>query len=62
MILKASQRGGSTQLAAHLLKTHDNEHVEVHELRGFSSEDLRSASTRFTPSAGGPAPSNSCFR
>jgi hypothetical protein len=43
MILKASQRGGSTQLAAHLLKTHDNEHVAVHELRGFSSDDLRSA-------------------
>jgi hypothetical protein len=43
MILKASQRGGSTQLAAHLLKTHDNEHVAVHELRGFSSDDLQSA-------------------
>lgn len=43
MILKASQRGGSNQLAAHLLKTHDNEHVAVHELRGFSADDLRSA-------------------
>lgn len=43
MILKASQRGGSNQLAAHLLKTHDNEHVAVHDLRGFSSDDLRSA-------------------
>jgi len=43
MILKGSQRGGSTQLAAHLLKTMENEHVEVHELRGFSSDDLRAA-------------------
>jgi hypothetical protein len=43
MILKGSQRGGSTQLAAHLLKTHDNEHVEVHELRGFMADDLGSA-------------------
>lgn len=43
MILKASQRGGSNQLAAHLLKTHDNEHVAVHELRGFSADDLQSA-------------------
>ena len=43
MILKGSQRGGSKQLAAHLLKTHDNEHVEVHELRGFSADDLQAA-------------------
>lgn len=43
MILKGSQRAGSTQLAAHLLKTTDNEHAEVHELRGFSSDDLSAA-------------------
>ena len=43
MILKASQRGGSRQLALHLLKTEENEHVEVHEVRGFVSEDLQSA-------------------
>ncbi len=43
MILKGSQRGGSQQLAAHLLKVQDNEHVEVHELRGFLSDDLRGA-------------------
>jgi hypothetical protein len=43
MILKGSQRGGSKQLAVHLLKTHDNEHVAVHELRGFLSDDLKSA-------------------
>jgi relaxase-like protein len=38
MILKASQRGGGSQLAVHLLKTDDNEHVEIHEISGFMSE------------------------
>lgn len=40
MILKASQRGGGKQLALHLLKTEENEHVEVHDIRGFISDDL----------------------
>lgn len=40
MILKASQRGGGKQLGLHLMKTEENEHVEVHELRGFVSEDI----------------------
>jgi relaxase-like protein len=43
MILKASQRGGGQGLAVHLMRTDDNEHVEVHELRGFVSDDLSSA-------------------
>ncbi len=43
MILKGSQRGGAKQLAAHLLKTVENEHVEVHEIRGFVSEKLPGA-------------------
>lgn len=43
MILKGSQRGGAKQLAGHLLKTVENEHVEVHEIRGFVSEDLKGA-------------------
>jgi len=42
MILKASQRGGGQDLAAHLMKA-ENEHVLVHDLRGFASEDLRGA-------------------
>lgn len=40
MILKASQRGGASQLANHLLKTEENEHVEIHEIRGFMSDNL----------------------
>jgi hypothetical protein len=43
VILKGSQRGGAKQLAAHLLKTAENEHVEVHEIRGFVSEKLPGA-------------------
>lgn len=43
MILKASQRGGGRQLALHLLKTDENEHVHVHELRGFTADDLEGA-------------------
>jgi hypothetical protein len=43
MILKGSQRGGARQLGLHLLKTTENEHVEVHEVRGFMTQDLLGA-------------------
>ncbi|EKF40103.1 relaxase/mobilization nuclease family protein [Nitratireductor indicus C115] len=43
MILKGSQRGNGQNLAAHLLNVSDNEHVRLHELRGFVSEDLHGA-------------------
>lgn len=43
MILKGSQRGGSRQLAVHLGKTEENEHVELHEVRGFMSNDMEGA-------------------
>ena len=43
MILKGAQRGGAAQLAGHLLKTEENEHVEVHELDGFIADDLHGA-------------------
>lgn len=42
MILKASQRGGAMELARHLLKD-ENEHVTVHEVRGFTSETITGA-------------------
>lgn len=42
MILKGNQRGGARQLAAHLLKD-ENEHIDVHELRGFMASDLHGA-------------------
>lgn len=43
MILKASQRSGAKQLGLHLLKTEENEHVEIHEVSGFIADDLMGA-------------------
>ena len=43
MILKASQRGGGQDLAAHLMRADENEHVSLHELRGFMADDLKGA-------------------
>jgi hypothetical protein len=43
MILKASQRGGAKQLGFHLLKTEENEHIEIHEVSGFVADDLMGA-------------------
>ncbi|MFC3051812.1 relaxase/mobilization nuclease domain-containing protein [Kordiimonas pumila] len=42
MILVGNQRGGAYDLAHHLMKD-ENEHVDVHELRGFASDDLHGA-------------------
>ena len=42
MILKGNQRGGAKDLALHLMKD-ENDHVEVHELRGFASQNLMGA-------------------
>jgi hypothetical protein len=43
VILKASQRSGARQLAAHLMNDKDNDHVTMHELRGFMARDLQGA-------------------
>ena len=43
MILKATERGDAPQLATYLMAQRDNEHVELHEVRGFASDDLRGA-------------------
>lgn len=40
MILKGNQRAGSMQLARHLMNDVDNDHITVHELRGFVSDTL----------------------
>ena len=42
MILIGNQRGGAKELALHLLKD-ENDHVAVHELRGFAARELRGA-------------------
>jgi hypothetical protein len=43
MILYGSQRGRSAELAVHLLNGDQNEHVAVHEIRGFAADDLAGA-------------------
>jgi hypothetical protein len=43
MILKGAQRGGAKRLAVHLLNADDNDFVEVHEVRGFVSDDVTGA-------------------
>jgi hypothetical protein len=43
VILKASERGDAPQLARYLLAMRDNDHVELHEVRGFVSDDLPGA-------------------
>jgi hypothetical protein len=42
MIIVGNQRGGASDLAHHLLKE-DNEHVQVHDMRGFAAQDLHGA-------------------
>ena len=43
MILRGSQRGGGQDLAAHLMRTDENEHVELHQIRGFAADTLKGA-------------------
>ncbi|MAZ18504.1 MAG: relaxase [Ahrensia sp.] len=43
MILKANERGSGSQLAQYLLAMRDNDHVELHDVRGFASDDLPGA-------------------
>ncbi|NCQ24435.1 MAG: relaxase [Rhodobacteraceae bacterium CG17_big_fil_post_rev_8_21_14_2_50_63_15] len=43
MIIKAKERGCGAQLARYLLTMRDNDHVELHEVRGFVTDDLRGA-------------------
>ncbi len=42
MILIGNQRGGANNLADHLMKE-ENEHIEVHEIRGFMSQTVKGA-------------------
>lgn len=43
MILKASERGNASNLAHHLMNSRENEHVELHDLRGFIADELHGA-------------------
>jgi hypothetical protein len=41
MILKGSQRAGAKQMALHLLKTEENEHVEMQLMREVQKRIIR---------------------
>lgn len=43
MILNGSHRGGGLKLAAHLNNQIENDHVELHDIRGFVSANLKDA-------------------
>ncbi len=43
MIIKGSQRGSGANLAAHLMRLDENEHVRVHEIKGFAADNLHDA-------------------
>lgn len=40
MILEGNERGSGTELARHLLNPRDNDHVTVHAIEGFVTDDL----------------------
>lgn len=40
MILKGSQRAGGMALAVHLLRTDENDHVQIHQVRGFIKNNV----------------------
>ena len=43
MILHGNSRGGGSELAIHLMRTDENEHVQVHAVSGFMCEDVSGA-------------------
>ena len=43
MIIKGSQRGSGVNLAVHLMRIDENEHVRLHEIRGFVADNLHDA-------------------
>lgn len=43
MILKGSQRGGARQMARHLMNGEQNEHVSIHEIKGFVADTIMGA-------------------
>jgi len=40
MILHGNERGNGAELARHLMNARDNEHVTIHDIQGFMSDDL----------------------
>jgi len=61
VIFVGSQRSGAKDLALHLMKD-ENDHVTLHEVRGFASEDLLSALREAEALSKGSAASNTSSR
>ncbi len=53
MILKGNQRGGGADLALHLMNAHDNERIEIGQIRGTVADDLYGALGEFEAVAAG---------
>jgi len=53
VILKGNQRKGGADLAAHLLNAHDNERVELAEVKGTIAQDLAGAFAEYEALAAG---------
>jgi len=43
VIIKGKQRGDGRQLGQYLLTMGENEHIEVHQVRGFMADDVAGA-------------------
>ena len=61
MILKGSQRGGASNLAAHLMDTRENDHVDVAEIRGVAGDNLKSAFLEIEATSQGTKATQSFF-
>ena len=61
MILKAKERGDAVQLGRYLMAMRDNDHVELHELRGYVSEDIVEAFSEADAIAKGTRATNHLF-
>ncbi len=53
MILEGNQRAGAAKMALHLMDDEENDHVEIHEISGFLSDDVYEAFHEMEASARG---------
>ena len=53
MILEGNQRGSAAEMARHLMDLKENDHVEIHEVSGFLSDDVHEAFHEMHASARG---------
>lgn len=61
MIIKAKERGDGAKLARYLLTMRENDHVELHDVRGFVSDDLLGAFREADAIAAGTRCTNHLF-